>query len=184
MEFFLKPEVINGIVVGVITIIIGLIIQKILERRSRLIYYITNVSAFAVPDTNPPLNLFFHSLVIRNQGKKEAEEVEICHNFPITLYKIYPNKNVSFKESASADRPILLIDSLAPGETITLTYLQYAPLNLHFLYQYIKSKEGLAKQITMALQRIFPKQVNYVIVAFLIWGIFCFLYFLSKLIFN
>lgn len=183
MEFFLKPEILDGIIVGVITLAIGVIIGKILERRSRLVYYLTDIAMFKITELDPSLELYFHSLVIRNNGKKEAQDIEICHGFHAKYYNIYPNKTITWKKSESPDNPIMLIDNLAPKEMVTITYLERYPHSLDLLYQYIKSKEGLARKISVAPLRILPKPINYIIMGFLIWGLFCLVYFLYKLIF-
>ena len=123
-------------------------------------------------------------MVLRNSGKKEARDIEICHGFPVKDYDIYPSKEVRFKDYDKKDENlIMMIDNLVPGEMVTISHIQPRPYTIQFLYSYIKSKEGLAKQILVAYQQIFSKKIIFILRVVIIWGVFCFLYVLYKLIF-
>ncbi len=109
----------------------------------KLISYLGHVSAFILRDEKRT-QVYTHAIVVRNAGKKTANNVRIGHNQLPPDFQIYPS--VPHKvESIATGGSEILIEKLVPGEQITVSYLYSPPLTWGQINSYTKSDEGFAE---------------------------------------
>ena len=136
-------------------------IDRATYRRPKLIAYGGHADSFDIQ------NGTVHALVVfvQNNGGAPATGIQIGHEitalaqFP--LYKIQPSIPAKLTPM-NATAALLEIDCLGPGQTLRISYLSNTP----FKVLHIRSKEGDAQVINVALMRVFPKWFNYTVVAF------------------
>ena len=74
----------------------------------------------------------------------------------------------------------IVFPALVPSEQVTVSYLYFPPMTYGHVNTYVKSDEGMAKVLTVLLQRQFPKWVNWIIGILLLVGIVTVLYLGAK----
>lgn len=156
-----------------IALFIGAALNRALERRVRLTAYYGHVSSFTVRKENP-FPVFTHSIVIRNVGRKTANNVRLGHN-TLPDYQIFPSIEYSEVKLAGGGKEIL-IPTLVPGEQITISYLYFPPIVWKDINTYIKSDEGFAKRIEVLLTPVQPKWVKAVVGILLLIGLIASVY--------
>ncbi len=128
-------------------LIIGALINRYFERRPKLITYYGHISAFRLRTPEQP-EVFTHSIVIRNAGRKSATNVTIGHNYFPRDYQIFPAiAHEVRKVPDSADE--IVIPILVPQEQITISYLYWPPVTYAQINTYVKSDDGLAKVLNV-----------------------------------
>ena len=93
-------EIIAKIVSPIITLFIGALIKRYMERRPKLVTFLGYISSFSLEDDNQT-RVSTHNIVVGNMGKKSAHNVRVGHNFlpihiqinPPILNTIEKNKN-------------------------------------------------------------------------------------------
>lgn len=99
------------------------------------------------------------SITLQNLGRKAAEGIEIIHKTRPDHFQFYPS--IPFQEEMTANgEHIIKIDNLGPKEFFTLQILSFISLQGSAPLLNIRSKEGAARQISIQLQRLWPKWVN------------------------
>lgn len=143
----------------VATLFLGAWINRWFERRPVLTSYYGHISAFkfAAPDGNK-VDVYTHSVVLRNAGRMSAKNVRIVHT-ALPEFVIFPAVEYTVVTLPDGGKEIL-IPSLVPSEQITISYLYGPPLTYAGINSGIKSDEGFAKQIPVLLQRQLPRWVN------------------------
>jgi hypothetical protein len=169
-------QLITQIGVPVASLFLGAWVQRWFEKRPQLISYYGHVAAFKFTGTNGQRSdVFTHSVVVKNAGKKSATNVRIRHTtlpnfqiFPVTAYSV--NDLPDGKE--------ILLPSMAPGEEVTLSYLYFPPLTYDQIHAGIKSDEALAKQVPVLIQRQFPRWFLWIVTILFYVGAITVLYLL------
>lgn len=159
----------------VIALFVGVWVNRLFESRPALISYFGHVSAFRhTPPGGQPLQVHTHSVVLRNAGRKSATNVRLHHtNLPD--FNIWPSViyNIDTLPDGSKD---IVIPTLVPGEEITVSYLYFPPVIAAQVNAGVKCDQGIANQITVLLQRQFPRWFNRTVIALLLVGIVTVLY--------
>ena len=134
------------ILAPILTAVAGLLIKRYLEARPKLITYLIHTSAITLP-TEERILINSHSIVVRNAGKKTANNVRLGH-YSLPAFQIFPQLmyEVTTGENGSAE---LLIPTLVPGEQITLSYLYFPPTIYNQVNAYCKSDEMAAKHLNV-----------------------------------
>lgn len=130
-----------------ICIFVGWALNRLTERRSKLITYYGHVGTLTLQQK--PIHT--HVVVIRNVGKKAAANVRISHGF-LPDFHIWPRVQHSVEEVPDGGRDIL-IPMLVPGEQLTINYLYFPPVTFDQVTKGVKSDEGFAQQVSVLLQR-------------------------------
>src|SRR5882724_10356946 len=65
----------------ILTLFIGIALDRILERKPKLIAYYGHASVFRLLVGNNPTIIHAHSVVVKNTGRKPAEHIQISHNY-------------------------------------------------------------------------------------------------------
>lgn len=149
-------------------VVIGFVLffgQRFFERRARLVVYYGNVGFFQLPTGN----VHTHTVVIRNAGKLPAHNVRIPHTGPLAAANIH----VSVLPQALYDvRPLptggeeLHFAVVAPGQTLTISYLYYPPIVWNQINQAVMSDEGPARVLRVLPTPQFPRWA-----LALLWGL-------------
>ncbi len=154
----------------IIALFVGVWVNRWFESRPILISYFSHVSAFRhIPEGGEPLQVNTHSVVLRNTGRRSATNVRLHHaNLP--NFNIWPVV-VHHIETLPDGSQDIVIPTLIPGEEITVSYLYFAPLIAGQVNAGIKSDQGFANQITVLLQRQYPRWFNRTVIALFFVGV-------------
>ncbi len=178
------PIVVKGLfAVLVPSIIVELIRREINHQGPRLVYYLSEITTHAIPQNPPPQaiqsssspstpqTIFLNSyvLTVRNNGNIAAHNIEISHPQWPHHFEIRPFVRHEVVQGPNGQSRWIQIPSLAPKETISISYLFGPVANWANLLEYVRSEEGVASKLDMNLNRVFPMWFNG-----MVWG-FCFL---------
>lgn len=130
-----------------ITLIIGAIIKYYTERRPKIISFIGHVSSFTLnnEDRTP---VFTHSVIVRNVGRKAAQNVRLGHNVMPSNVTVFPKIQYQIENTPEGTSEIV-IPILVPKEQVTISYLYFPPITWDKINSYTKSDEGFAKIINV-----------------------------------
>jgi len=164
----------SSIITGAISFISALVLYKIGEKKSRLVYYVSNMSRFEIkPPGASSFKLFSHSLTIRNNGKAKAERVEISHSYFPENYDMVPQRPHEIRPFQNTK--ILYFDYLSSKESVTISYLYPAPIIPEQCYNYIKSQDGYAKKIEIVGSPRIPKIISIILMGLVVLGFITFI---------
>ncbi|HEU5280608.1 MAG TPA: hypothetical protein VFU82_01315 [Gammaproteobacteria bacterium] len=149
------------IITSTITLLIGIFLNRIFESKSRLITYYGHVGAgkIKIEQENKFIDIFTHSIVVRNVGRKSATNVRIGHN-PLVLnienmISVYPPTETKVLKIANVGEEIVL-ERLLPSQEVMITYVYAPPLQFDRINSYVRSDEGFAKRVHVLLNRQWP----------------------------
>jgi len=148
---------VNWILVGtiaapIIALFVGAALDRILERKPKVISYLGHVSAFTL--TNPPgTSIYTHAIVVKNTGRRPATNVCLSHLFLPDNFNLAPSvaHQVLRRPDGSAD---IVLPTLVPGEQVTVSYLYFPPITWAQINSTVKHQDGFAKILT-----VFPTPV-------------------------
>lgn len=161
------------IAVPFLTLFIGIAVNRVIERRPRLVTYLAHSSAITVP-TEQPMTVHTHSIVVRNAGRSVALNVRLGHN-ALPAFSVYPPQQYEVNELQGGQE--IVIPKLVPKEQITVAYLYFPPLIWNQINTYTKSDEGFAQVLHVLPTQQFPKWLSILIWFLIIVGSFTTLYF-------
>jgi len=145
----------------------GIYIQKIAEKRPRVIGFLGHASAFTLGNAERTV-VHTHSFIVRNAGKKTAKNVRIGHYVLPRDFSVHPPVQYSIETLPDGTKEIL-IPQLIPGEQVTVSYLYFPPLIWNQISSHNKHDDGYFKIISVIPA---PQLKNWQkgIVMFLIWA--------------
>ena len=143
----MELEVIAKLLAPVITAIVGLLAKKYFEARPKLITYLIHASAIPLHDKNET-TVNTHSIVVRNAGKKTANNVRIGHNYLPKSFQLYPQLTHEITKGPN-DSAEIVIPTLVPDEQVNISYLYFPPDTWHKVHSYCKSDEMNAKYVNI-----------------------------------
>jgi hypothetical protein len=159
----------------VIALFAGVWVNRRFESRPALISYFSHVSAFRyTPPGGQSLGINTHSVVLRNTGRKSATGIRIHHN-TLPDFNIWPAV-VHTVETLPDGTKDIVIPVLVPGEQITVSYLYFHPITVTQINAGIKSDQGFSQQISVLLQRQFPRWIRITVGILMIAGLVAILY--------
>ena len=147
-------NVIAQIVGPVIGVLVGVALDRFVERRPRLIAYSTHASAFNLPGppAGPPsVTVHTHGIVIRNTGRRAASDVRVRHH-QLPDHRVFPNIAYTVQPLPTGGTE-LVFPTLVPGEQVTISYLYGPPLFAHQIHDGIRHSEGFAREVTVVLRQ-------------------------------
>jgi hypothetical protein len=147
----MDSEQIIKIVSPVLTLIFSAIVKYYTEEKSKIISYYGHISAFELHEHN--LDIYSHSIIVRNSGRKSANNIRVCHqvlppNIPLPNITIHPAVQYSIEKNPEGAMEIV-IPVLVPKEQVTISYLYFPPLTVNQINSYTKSDDGLAKIVNI-----------------------------------
>ena len=150
---------------AVVLLFCGGLVTRFFERRAKLVAYFEHVSAFNhTPPEGQPIQVFSHSVILRNAGKETATNVRI-HHAVLPSFQIWPQIVHQVEQLTDGSKDIV-IPKLVPKEQITISYLYFPPLTYDKTNAGIKCDQGFAQQIAVALQ---PKASK--LTMFFVWSV-------------
>jgi hypothetical protein len=168
-------NVVATIAAPIITLFVGVWVDRLFENRPVLVSYFSHVSVFRhTPPDGQPTHVHTHSVVLRNTGRRSATNIRL-HHLTLPSFNIWPTV-VHHVETLPDGSQDIVIPTLVPGEEITISYLYFPPIVVGQVNAGIKSDQGFANQITVLLQRQFPLWFNRTVLAFLLMGLVTFFY--------
>lgn len=153
----------------VIALFVGIWVNRRFENRPVLISYFSHVSAFRyTPPGGQSSQVNTHSVVLRNTGRQSATNIRLHHAI-LPEFNIWPAvvHNVETLPDGSQD---IVIPTLVPGEEIAVSSLYFPPVTAGEVNAGVKCDQGFAKQITVLLQRQYPRWFNRIVVALFLVG--------------
>src|SRR5688572_1854206 len=130
----------------VIALFVGIALDRLLERKPKLIAYFLHASVFRIPGPNP-LQIHAHGIVIKNVGSRPATEIRVQHN---TLPNFYVFPNVQYNvQSLPGGGDEIIFPTLVPGEQISISYLYFPPMVFTQIHAGIRHSHGFAKEVTV-----------------------------------
>lgn len=149
-------SVVAAIAAPIITLFVGVWVNRRFECRPILISYFGQVSAFRfVPPGGQPVFVNTHSVVLRNAGLRYATNVRLRHNV-LPDFNIWPALQHHIEDLPDGSKEIV-IPTLMPGEEITISYMYLAPVTVAQINAGIRADQGFAQAIPVLLQRQYPK---------------------------
>lgn len=127
---------------------ISITLNQWLEKKPKLIAYIGQQGIFRLKkrENLPETEILTHSIVIKNDGKKSAKNINVIHvNLPED-FTVFPATDWTLKE-LNYGAKALVFPNLAPSQQITIAYLY--PPNFPLIHGEISYEEGMAKIIEM-----------------------------------
>lgn len=156
-------RIVSPVMVSIITVIV----KNFTERKPRLIVYLKSATQHPIPrqsnsdnsnsaavDEVRSAHVNTHVIIIKNIGKKTANNVRIDHEYFPESYHVFPpiNHVVTKREGGSAE---ILIPTLVPDEDVQISYLYFPPILWTTVNAYVKCDEG--KALTMNVDIYKPK---------------------------
>ncbi|NZA28650.1 hypothetical protein H0E84_19935 [Luteimonas sp. SJ-92] len=132
----------------VVALFVGALLDRKLERRPRLISFLSHATAVRVnPPDGQPFNINSHSIVVRNAGRLAATNLRLGHNHLPADFSIWPPSEhvVNRRDDGTAE---IVFPTLVPGEQVVITYLYPSPTTFSQINTYTKSDSGFAQIVT------------------------------------
>jgi len=162
-------EVVANIAGPLIALFIGAWLNRIVERRPRLVSYYGHISAFRhTPPGGAPISIHTHSVILSNTGGKAATNVRL-HHLTLPDFNIWPNIPHAVEVLPDGTKDIV-IQVLVPKEHILISYLYFPPLVANQINSGIKCDQGFATQIPVLLQKQYPKWLSILMGGFMLIG--------------
>ena len=176
-------QIVISIAVPIITLFLGVWANRKFENKPNLISYFGHVSSFKYTlDNGQLIDVFTHSVVLRNAGRRSATNVRITHN-ELPDFNIWPKIAYSTENLPEGGKDIL-IPTLVPGEQITISYLYFPPTTVEQINAGIKSDQGFAKAIPVLLQRQYSMWFNISVALLMLAGTIAVLYVIFYLVWT
>ena len=164
----------------ILALLVGAALDRLLERRPRLLAYYGHVSSFTLRGPSGTSIINTHSVVVANGGRKPATNVRLGHHF-LPDFQLSPSVQCIVEPLPSGGHELVL-PSLVPGEQVTISYLYFPPITWQLINSYVKSDEGLGTVIAVLPTRQYPRWVVRTARVFLFVGIVATAYALVELI--
>lgn len=151
-----------------LTLFLGAFLNRLIERKPKIVSYIGHASAFQLNDQNRT-RIHTHSVVVSNSGSKTAKNVRLGHFVLPEHFQITPNveHTVNRFQDGTAE---IHIPQIVPEETLTVSYLYFPPVLWNQINSYTKHDDGLAKVIPVLLTKQYPKWLNRLLMTLVYFG--------------
>jgi len=141
----------------IITLVIGIFLNKYFSNRERVIAYQSRVAVHKIKASDPKYSdtqVNTHSLVVRNTGTKSAINVRIGHNF-LPDFHVFPDIPYEVNELPGGGSEIIF-PTLVPKKEIDISYVYFPPDTFNLINTHVESDEGPAKIVTVQLFQVLP----------------------------
>jgi len=163
-------------------IIVGYVIrffyERIFDRGPKVVFNIEVIRGFNMPASqpgNPNIHLWQQSIYLTNWGKTLATNIVIPHRY-IPFYRNISVPAISKTREDLQNRTIT-IESIAPGELVTITYLDYFDYSPTAIQGQIVYDQGIAREIPLLVTRYPNKWLIRARRLFAIIGVVALIYF-------
>lgn len=210
MPFEIDPEAVLKLLAPIVVALLGAWAKRHFEGHAKLVTYLVHAASNPLPPPSqqppppqlpsqpvaqqtapvppvpapigpPPITAVnTHAVVVRNVGKKTANNVRIDHAvFPLSFGVHPPIRHTVTRQGDGAE---VLFPVLVPGEQVTISYLYFPPLTWDRINGWVKCDEGMARAINVIPSTPPPRGVRWVLNAFTFVGASALLYWIFKLI--
>lgn len=132
----------------IIALFVGAALDRKLERKPRLITFLTHASAVRVnPTEGEPFNINSHAVVVRNAGRLTATNVRLGHNHLPNDFSVWPASEHSIQRRPDGTAEVVF-PTLVPNEQIVVTYIYPAPVTVNQINSYTKCDQSYAQVVT------------------------------------
>jgi hypothetical protein len=138
-------NIVSRIAAPLIALAAGIIINRLLEDRPRLVTFYGHTSSHIIQGQTPT-QVHTHSVIVRNAGRKPAHNVRLGHNM-LENFAV-PQRGVRSKCSPRGGAE-LQFRVLIPKEQVTISYLYLPPVLYSQINTYVKCDEGYARLLEM-----------------------------------
>jgi hypothetical protein len=173
-------NIVIAIAVPIVTLFLGALLERLLERRPRIISYFGHVSGVRIMAGEQPQLVFTHSVVFRNIGRKTATNVRLGHN-TLPSFSVFPDIEYQVIDLPEGGKEILF-PRLIPTKQVTVTYLYLPPLTADQINTFIESDEGPGKVIPVLLTAQLPRWLLTFIWLLIGYGLVALLYTVYEII--
>jgi hypothetical protein len=171
-------NVVATIASPIIALFVGMLINRAIERKPRLIAYFTHASAFPL-QTPTPLTINTHGIVIRNVGKRSATDVRVRHHVLPQNFIVYPPVEHRV-ENIQGGGVEIIFPTLVPNEQVSISYLYFPPLIYNQIHAGIRHRDGFATEVTVLPTSQHPAWVSKSLWLLLLLGLITFMYLIFK----
>ncbi|MDE0127992.1 MAG: hypothetical protein OXQ86_00300 [Gammaproteobacteria bacterium] len=181
MNTAVEWNVVATIAAPLIALVIGAALNRAIERRARLVTYLGHVSAHKVNQTSgPPLDVFTHSVVLKNSGRKAAKNVKLAHSI-LPSFHVIPSVNYEIEQLPDGGANIV-IPALIPDEQVTISYLYFPPTTWDKINGPIRSDEGFARVMQVLPTVQAPNWLNQILAGLALLGLTALIYVLFTVV--
>jgi hypothetical protein len=120
--------------------LVGVGIKHVLDSRPRVVAFLGHVSGIRLQRDGGPLSIGTHSVVLRNAGRKAAQNVRIGHNV-LPDFQVFPDTPYVVETLPNGSREIRF-PQLVPKKQVTLTYLYFPPLTWEQVNTHLETDDG------------------------------------------
>ena len=170
----IKWTVISTIAAPIIALFLGVALNRIVERKARLIAYFTHAEVFNLQGANP-VTVHTHGIAMKNIGKRTATDVRVRHNILPDNFRIFPLIEHRVDRLAGGGVEIVF-PNLVPNEQVFISYLYLPPLVFSNIHAGIRHSEGFATEVMALPTPQYPIWARRTLSTLLILGIIAFLY--------
>ncbi len=164
----------------VIALFLGVWVNRRFENRPVVLTHWGHVSAFKIQkDDGTTGTVHTHSVVIRNAGRRAATNVRLSHTI-LPDFNILPAVEYEVRSVPNAGSDIV-IPTLVPGESLTISYLYFPPVTYAGVNAGVKYDEGFATPIPVLLQQQYPTRYKAILGVLMILGVAALVYGLFEL---
>ena len=173
-------SVVATIASPLVALFVGAALNRMIERRPRLITYVGHVSAHRIAQEGmSSFDVFTHSVVLKNAGRRSAYNVRLTHAI-LPNFNILPGIQYNIETLPSGEVDIA-IPVLVPEQEITISYLYYPPTTWDQINGAVKSDEGSARVLTVFPAVRHPTWVNALASGLMLVGMLALLYVIAEL---
>ena len=163
-------QLVARVATPVLTLFLGVWVNRRFESRPVLITHFGHVSSFNyTPPGGQAMVINTHTVVLRNVGRKAANNVRMHHNtlpsFNVWPHALYQVENL---QGGSTD---IVFPVIVPNQMMTVSYLYFAPTTVANVNAGIQSDEGFPQVINVLLQRQYPGWLTRTLSALCILGL-------------
>lgn len=150
------------------TLVVGLVggyLAQFVQPKAKVGYWTPHIFFFDLKEQK--VGLFSSSITVQNFGRLPAEDVQIIHKSNPDFMELSPSITYTVTNNPNGEH-IVCIPNLGPKEWVVmqmLTYKSPAPVLAN-----VRCRDGQAKQIPIAIQRVYPKWFNIAAVSLMITG--------------
>ena len=175
-------DVVAKVATPLMALVLGVMLNRVLERRPRLITYLGHVSAHRTQQQDgSALDVFTHSIVLKNSGRKAAHNVRISHSV-LPSFNVFPSVKYDLEVLQDGVTDIVL-PVLIPGEEVTISYLYFPPVTWENVNGPVKSDEGFAKVMRVLPTVQYPRWLNTLAAVLMFVGMVSLIYVVLNLVF-
>lgn len=164
------------------------VFRRILTPKASIIWGTSHGFNFLIPQIAPPdkpeaipnLSLNTQGIIVKNNGRAAAKNIEIYFNYKPEHMEMWPVISRSF-EILDDGRYVLKIPYLRRNEFFNIELIHTNNNVPHILN--VRAEEAKCKEVPIIPMQMFPKYINYLFLSLIFLGVVQFMSFLIYLIF-